>query len=107
MAEGYILEWLDDLIMQLLNPAKTDYAAIQLTNGLKLTSKINEEKIKIQDFVKSMIFNLTDEQQIKVIVKLHYSTLVMLQKQARENHLQCPDDMRELKQLNNVIVFCR
>ncbi len=106
MCRGYILEWLDALITVSFNPTRTDFNAIQPVNSIQLKSKIEEEKDKIQTFLKRMVFSMGDEKKIELLIKQYHSGLIILLDQALENHVKCPSKLTELKELTNNLISC-
>jgi len=106
MCEGYALEWLDALITMSVNPMKTDFNAIQSVCLTALKSKIEEEKDKIQAFLKRMVFSLGDEKRIELLVRQYHSSLIILLDQALENNAKCPAKFPELKELTSKVTLC-
>lgn len=100
------MEWLDSLIMISVNPMKTDFNAIQSVCLTALKSKIEEEKAKIQVFLKSMVFSLGNEKKIKLLVRQYHSSLIILLDQALENNAKCPTKFIELKELISNLTLC-
>jgi hypothetical protein len=81
---GYTLEWLDSLITNSLNLAKTERElhAIAPEQIRLLKSKIEEEKIKHQSFLNNQVFLLLEEEKIEVLINQYYATLIFLRHQA-------------------------
>ncbi len=81
----YTLEWLDTLITVFLNPAKTDVDSIKPEQILYIKTRIEEEKIQYQSFLKNQVFSLLDEHKIEVLIKQYYSALILILDQALQN----------------------
>lgn len=87
MNEGYVLEWLDDLVTIRLNPEITGADTIQADEIADLQKSIAIEKYKIKERIKIFVFSVQNEFQAKSGIKLYHSSLVALLDQATENHV--------------------
>ncbi|MDD4190832.1 MAG: hypothetical protein PHI28_05860 [Mangrovibacterium sp.] len=85
MNEGYILEWLDNLITVELNPRKAAVGSIPADDITKIHEHIAEEKHKIMMTIKLFVFSVGNEISIKSGIKLYHSTLIALLNQSIEN----------------------
>lgn len=104
MCGRYILEWLDSLVTVSLNPAKTDLEAILPEQIIYIKSKIEEEKIKHQAFLKNKVFSLLEESKIDVLIKQDYSALVILLDQAHYNKDHILVKNPSLKKVQTLII---
>lgn len=85
MNEKYMLEWLDTLVTVTLNPAKAKVAAIQPEDVARIMNGIGNEKTKIMNGIKLLVFNAGSEAELKHYTKLYHSSLVVLLDQAVRN----------------------
>ena len=106
MCEGYILEWLDTLITVSLDSAKIDLNISQGVHHEELLSKIEDEKNKIQTFIKNAVYASGSEKKIKLLINQCHSDLVFLLEQAMENQLKYPVKNTELNKINVEIISC-
>src|SRR5690554_3153907 len=105
MGEGYILEWLDTLISVTLNPLKTDVTLLQSEDIAMYRNNIDDEKYKLMTSIKNLVFKIGDESKIKTILKLYYSSLIVLLDQAMKNQTQNSKDP-QLKEISKDVIDC-
>lgn len=83
--KSYPLEWLDLLITVTLNPAKTNISSITTEQLENTISRIPEENMRLQSLIKSQIFSISKESEIKLLIKQYHSSLIVLLDQTLEN----------------------
>ncbi|MEL7585314.1 MAG: hypothetical protein AAGU19_01285 [Prolixibacteraceae bacterium] len=105
MSEGYVLEWLDDLITVRLNPAKTNIGTIQTHDVANFQRHIADEKRKIVGRIQRLVFSMQNEINIRSGIKLYHTSLISLLDQATENQIHYVKD-HELKELYDELIAC-
>ena len=105
MNEGYILEWLDDLITVTLNPVKNNIGPIHADDVAKLQKHIVNEKNKIMAAIKLFVFSMQNEMNKKSGIKLYHSSLIALLDQSIENQIHYVR-YPELKQIYDELITC-
>ncbi|MGV8135985.1 MAG: hypothetical protein AB2L20_12280 [Mangrovibacterium sp.] len=105
MNEGYVLEWLDDLVTIRLNPEITGVGTIQDDDIADLPRSIAIEKHKIKGRIKVFVFSVQNELQAKSGIKLYHSSLVALLDQATENHVNRSKNP-EIDQVYDALIAC-
>ncbi len=91
MCTGYILQWLDTLVTVTLNPGKSPIAKATTDEVTKILEQAAIEKEKIETTVKSTVFNLDDDVQIRCTIKKYHSSLIALLDQAIANRTSLSD----------------
>ncbi|KQX00744.1 hypothetical protein [Flavobacterium sp. Root420] len=74
----YPLEWIDSLILQTLNPKKTNISDLSQNDLALIADNLSKESHKIQIQLKNEIFALQKKRQIRLLVRKYHSTLVYL-----------------------------
>lgn len=105
MNEGYILEWLDNLITIELNPRKAAVGSILADDITKIHEHIEEEKHKIMMTIKLFVFSVGNEISIRSGIKLYHSTLIALLDQSLENQNQYIQHA-QIKQIYDELIAC-
>ncbi|MFW0736848.1 hypothetical protein [Flavobacterium sp. T12S277] len=85
MIETYPLTWLDSLILQTLNPRKTDVTALTDKELEIISENVLKESYKIQSRIKNEIFSLAKKRQIRLLVRKYHSNLIFLLEAMIEN----------------------
>ena len=105
MCEGYVLEWLDTLVTETLNPLRSKINIAIPGDITKITDQVISQKDKVQTAIKSTVFNLNDEAKIRCLIKKYHSSLIALLDQALED-LALIKDSVPLRQILNTIITC-
>ncbi|MBO9585287.1 MAG: hypothetical protein J7574_14080 [Flavobacterium sp.] len=92
MSNIYPLEWLDSLIVQTLNPKKTNVAALSEKDLALISENAQKESQRIQVLIKNEIFALFRKRQIRLLVRRYHSNLIFLLDTLIENQ-----NFKELK----------
>lgn len=92
MSNVYPLEWLDSLIVQTLNPKKTNVAALSEKDLALISENAQKESQRIQVLIKNEIFALFRKRQIRLLVRRYHSNLIFLLDTLIENQ-----NFKELK----------
>lgn len=85
MTKIYPLEWFDSLILETLNPDKTNIENLSDIDQPLILEYIIEESKNIQVQLKNDVFFLQKKSQIRLLVRKYHSTLVYLLDQIIEN----------------------
>ncbi|CAA9197237.1 hypothetical protein FLA105534_01533 [Flavobacterium bizetiae] len=86
----YPLEWIDSLILQTLDPKKTNIGDLSEKDLALITHNLSKESHKIQIQLKNEVFALHQKRQIRLLVqKYHASFVYLLDKviEYQKNHL--------------------
>lgn len=78
MNNEYPLEWLDSLVLQHFNPAKTDVSRLTESDLALISNNIALESARIQIRIKNEIFEMKRKRQIRLLVRKYHSTLIYL-----------------------------
>jgi len=105
MCEGYVLEWLDTLVTETLNPLRSKINIAIPGDITKITDQVISQKDKVQTAIKSTVFNLNDEAKIRCLIKKYHSSLIALLDQALED-LALIKDSVPLRQVLDTIISC-
>ena len=103
MSKGYALEWMDTLITITLNPAKSRLSSIQEEDISDFQIKIETERDKIMNTIKSLVFSMESEAKIAFGIKQFHTALIALLDQAMRNKI-CNSKYPELKQILNELI---
>jgi len=76
MITTYPLEWIDSLILQTLNPKKTNISDLSENDLALIAHNLSKESQKIQIQLKNEIFALQKKRQIRLLVRKYHSNLV-------------------------------
>lgn len=74
----YPLEWLDTLILHILNPYKSDLKALSNIDIAAISENLKIEAERIQIRLKNEIFSLVKKRQIRLQVRKYHSNLIYL-----------------------------
>lgn len=74
----YPLEWIDSLILQTLNPKKTNISDLSKNDLIFIADNLSKESHKIQIQLKNEIFALQKKRQIRLLVRKYHSTFIYL-----------------------------
>lgn len=105
MNEGYILEWLDDLVTIRLNPVRAAIEKFQTEDIADLQRNIASEKYKIVRQIRLFVFTVQEETQAKSGIKLYHSSLAALLDQATENYVNRSEDPG-INEIYEVLIAC-
>lgn len=90
MRQKYLLEWLDTLIGETLNPEKTHVREVTSQQAGEIINRIRKETATIKSKFKHQIFSLTREKHIRLFLQNHYISIQILHGQVterKENHI--------------------
>ncbi|WP_427874048.1 hypothetical protein [Flavobacterium sp. MMS24-S5] len=100
----YPLEWLDYVILQILNPNKSDVTLLTKTDVTLITDNVLKEANRIQVRMKNEIFSLVKKRQIRLQVRKYHSNLIYLLDSAVENQ-QCKElQKNDLTKVMEIII---
>lgn len=85
MIETYPLTWLDSLILNTLNPNRTDVKTLSESELEIISEHVLMESNKIQLRIKNEIFSLDKKRQIRLLVRKYHSNLIFLLEAVIEN----------------------
>lgn len=102
----YPLEWLDSLVLQHFNPAKTDVARLSESDLALISNNIVLECSRIQVRVKNEIFAMKRKRQIRLLVRKYHATLIFLMDNMVESCSTDPFQMPILCSTANGVVSC-
>ena len=85
MIETYPLTWLDSLILNTLNPSRTDVKTLSESELEIISEHVLKESNKIQLRIKNEIFSLDKKRQIRLLVRKYHSNLIFLLEAVIEN----------------------
>lgn len=106
MQTGYTLEWLDSLITVSLNPEKIQWDSVRPDRIKYLNARIDEEKNKLQSFLNNQIFELLEENKIKLLIGQYHATLFLLLDKSMEYKKRIPINRKVLKKFMDTISDC-
>lgn len=89
--EEYPLHWIDFLITVTLNPNKTDIQKITEYQYNTITNRIEIEKSNLQVLINNGVFSLNREDEITLLIRKYYSSLIILLDQLIENKKTLPN----------------
>lgn len=92
MSNVYPLEWLDSLIVQTLNPKKTNVSALSEKDLALISENTQKESQRIQVLIKNEVFAMFRKRQIRLLVRKYHSNLIFLLDTVIENQ-----NFKELK----------
>ncbi|MCV2484335.1 hypothetical protein OD917_05340 [Flavobacterium sp. SH_e] len=78
MKSKYPLEWLDNLILERLNPNRADLSQMSEDELAAISEDAAKESKQIQVRIKNEIFALRRKRQIRLLVRKYHSTLIFL-----------------------------
>lgn len=78
MTRTYLLEWLDSIVTQNLNPSKSDITRLDSSEFNAIINKAIDETRFIQTQFTIQVFSLHKEKRIKVLVRNYHSALINL-----------------------------
>lgn len=86
MNSKYPLEWLDDLILERLNPNASEVVQLSEAELELISEDLEKESKRIQVRIKNEIFSLRRKRQIRLLVRKYHSTLIFLLDAMAERH---------------------
>lgn len=78
MNSKYPLEWLENLILERLNPNASDAGQLSESDLALISEELEKESKRIQVRIKNEIFALRRKRQIRLQVRKYHSTLIFL-----------------------------
>jgi hypothetical protein len=105
MNERYVLECLDTLITETLNPAKSKLSDIQEKDISDFRIQIKTERDRVMSTIKCLVFSTESETKIAFGINQFHSSLIALLDQAMRNKI-CNYKYPQLKQLINELIRC-
>lgn len=85
MTKIYPLEWFDSLILETLNPNKTNIKNLTASDQSLILEYVLKESKNIQVQLKNDIFSMQKKSQIRLLVRKYHSTLIYLLDRIIEN----------------------
>lgn len=104
MSEIYPLEWLDILILQTLNPKKSDLSKLSENDFSLISENLLEESLKIQVGIKTRIFALRKKREIQLLIKKYHSSLIFLLDSIFENQKDLQINSRYLSEVIETLI---
>jgi len=104
MNKMYPLEWLDSLVLQTLNPYKTNVIEIPDNELAFISLKILKESKKIQVRIKSEVFSIQKKRQIRLLIRKYHGNLVYLLDTIIENQKSKAFETTTLANILNEII---
>lgn len=98
---GYILEWIDLLISQTLNPLTEDFESLTAEWFRAIYPKISKESTRLQLLITQQVFSAKKPSRRNYIVQRYHSTLTLLLSQL--NHYQNGEKFKN-KELQDILV---
>lgn len=100
----YPLEWFDSLILQTLNPKRTNIQNLSDSDLSLISENVLEESQKIQTQLKSEVFSIQKKRQIRLLVRKYHFTLIYLIDHIVENQNDVAFKTSSLKKTATVII---
>lgn len=104
MIETYPLTWLDSLILNTLNPNRTDVKTLSESELEIISEHVLKESNKIQLRIKNEIFSLDKKRQIRLLVRKYHSNLIFLLEAVIENQKNEVFENSSLMQLFEFVI---
>ncbi|MFD2943300.1 hypothetical protein [Flavobacterium notoginsengisoli] len=102
----YPLEWLDYLVLQHFNPAKTDVSMLSEADLAVISENATLESSRIQVRVKNEIFAMRRKRQIRLLVRKYHSTLIYLMDHMAESSRSASFQRPEIVRTAEIIMKC-
>lgn len=103
MRQKYLLEWLDILIGETLNPEKTPIGEITEQQVSHIIPNINKEAATIKSKLKYRVFSLNREKKVRLLVQNHYASIKILLSQVSQHQKDKVFQRNDLKQVMDVL----
>ena len=100
----YPLEWLDLLITVTLNPSNTDVSVITQEQADHIESRLREEILRLQSFIKGQVFSINKENEIDLLIKQYHASLIALLDQTIRNQEQITSEIKLIQDLNKSLL---
>ena len=102
----YPLEWLDLIITVTLNPTSTNVEGITNEQAICISAMLKQEITQLKLQLKNRVFGLTNQDNIKLLIRHYHSTLILLLDQAIENGKHPVFNRTDLKAAYLQVVTC-
>lgn len=103
--QGYPYAWLDEVIEVTLNPAKTNVIDLQFQQLEIIETEFDKELYAVLNDLKITTFYLFSSKKTKVIVTHYYESLILLERQAKQNLAAYPDNHPLASLGENIILY--
>lgn len=100
------MEWLDALILEYLNPNRTEVSRLSETELTVISEHVIKESNRIQVRIKNEIFSLRRKRQIRLLVRKYHSTLIFLLDTIVEYQKHSAFELKVLSKTAEVVVKC-
>ncbi len=104
MTKIYPLEWFDSLILETLNPNKTNIKNLTASDQSLILEYVLKESKNIQVQLKNDIFSMQKKSQIRLLIRKYHSTLIYLLDHIIENKKNEIFKTTSLEKLSNSII---
>lgn len=103
---AYIFEWIDSLILQILDPQQIEFFIIDEKQIEEFSVKIQQESIRLKSQIRNQLFSLTKQNKKQMLISQYYSELTLLLNQVlrkkKDNHIR----QNPIKQIVYLIQSC-
>lgn len=106
MSKTYPLEWLDNLILEHLNPNRTAISQLSETDLANISENIVKESARIQIRIKNEIFSLRKKREIRLLIRKYHSSLIFLLDAVVDNRKTAAFETAGLAQAAELIISC-
>jgi len=104
MSRKYLLQWLDLIVSQTFDPRKSHPEAITVEQTRSITEKVYVETYEIQARLKTQVFKLHKEKQIRLFIAKYHSALVLLLDVVMDNKQDASFDKLHINQARDLIL---
>lgn len=106
MNNKYPLEWLDALVLEHLDPHKTDLSQMTETDLAVVSENVIKETERIRVRIKNEIFALRRKRQIRLLVRKYHSIFIFLLDTMVEHQKKSGFQLSSLSSTAQVVVGC-
>lgn len=106
MSKTYPLEWLDNLILEHLNPNRTAISQLSESDLAVISENIVKESARIQIRIKNEIFSLRKKREIRLLIRKYHSSLIFLLDAVVDNRKTAAFETAGLAQTAELIISC-
>lgn len=106
MRKTYPLEWLDNLILEHLNPNRTAISQLSETDLAVISENVVKESGRIQIRIKNEIFSLRKKREIRLLIRKYHSSLIFLLDAVVDNRKTAAFEAAGLAETAELIIGC-
>lgn len=106
MRKTYPLEWLDNLILEHLNPNRTVISRLSETDLAVISENVVKESGRIQIRIKNEIFSLRKKREIRLLIRKYHSSLIFLLDAVVDNRKTAAFGAAGLAETAELIIGC-